>query len=207
MDICIIDSCDNEASSGKGHKYCSKCYFKKRNQKRRRQRGYFRIISHYTCAQSGNPVNATHTKICSVCLEPTIEGDEIIFQTICSNCAKLKPHGALIPRSQPPDFDDFCVECKEIIPSAGTNSKSKKRNQKIQEEPEIDNRENSVTIKRMKNDLSRILNGVIKIKRDTLMIRLIDECGYSRRDASIAVSSVLGLYSYSEEDGMIFFKS
>ena len=58
----------------------------------------------------------------------------------------------------------------------------------------------------MAKDLSRIMNGVVRIKRDTLLKRLIDECGYSMIDASITVSSMLANESYIEDDGMILLR-
>ena len=119
---CIIESCDNEASNGKGHKYCKSCYFKRRNSRRKRkQNGYFRMITHENCSSAGSSIIASHSKICGVCASPTKEGTEIVFQTICSDCAKLKPYGSLIARSQPPEYDDFCIECKVIIPSSNSN--------------------------------------------------------------------------------------
>ena len=164
------------------------------------------MIVHEDCSSSGTPTPASHSKICGVCINPTEEGTNIVFQTICSDCAKLKPHGSLIARTESPEFNDFCVECKAIIPANSKLQKSQNQDDGNIRKDQIE-QSSSVTLKMMVNDLSRILNGVTKIKRNTLLDRLIKECGYTNKDASIAVSSVLGLYSYSEEDGMIIFKS
>ena len=144
------------------------------------------MIVHEQCSSNGTSTTASHSKICGVCGSPSDVGSQIVFQTICSECAKLKPHGALIARNEPPEFDDFCIDCKRIIPSSN-KSPSHNRVPKVTEE-ETEPKEPSVTLKKMVKDLSRILNGVTKIKRNTLLKRLIKECDYSKKDASMSAT-------------------
>jgi len=63
-----------------------------------------------------------------------------------------------------------------------------------------------LSLSQMAADLSRVMNGVVRIKRTTLLDRLMKECEYTMKQASITVSSMLATGSYIEDDGMILLQ-
>jgi hypothetical protein len=195
MPKCQMSGCSNMVKGS--YKHCPKCHFSGKGRKRN---GYFRMIVHSECSEFGeNSVLATHSKSCGICNNMTNEGSEIDFITICVNCARDKDTDSLIAMTQS-GFDDFCKICRTIIGKTTNRYESKKEEEETPIEAE------SAPLNLMVRDLSRIMNGVVKIKRETLLNRLVQECNYSMKDASYAVTSILSNEAYVEDDGMIFLR-
>ena len=201
MPECEMQGCTKQASGN--YKFCKKCYYSKIYKRRgggRRHQGFFRMIVHESCSDYGEKEEIARTnKTCGICEEEITKGSQIQFVTVCIECAEEKNNSSLIAMSES-TFDDFCKICKKVIPRTASKPKSPKS-----ELPNVEN-ESEITLAQMAKDLSRIMNGVVRIKRETLLKRLIDECGYSMIDASITVSSMLANESYIEDDGMILLR-
>ena len=201
MPECEMQGCTKQASGN--NKFCKKCYYSKIYKRRgggRRNQGFFRMIVHDSCSDYGEKeVIARTNKPCGICGEGITKGSQIQFVTVCLECAGDKNNSSLIAMSES-TFDDFCKICKKVIPRTASRPKTTKI-----EEASMPN-ESEITLAQMSKDLSRIMNGVVRIKRETLLKRLIDECGYSMIDASITVSSMLANESYIEDDGMILLR-
>jgi len=197
MPQCQTLGCLKNASGEYPH--CKKCYYSKRGRKNR-DNGFFRMIVHAACSQyEQNEENAISSKTCGVCNKNTEVDSRIEFITICTTCAHEKDSNSLVAMSES-TYDDFCKICKKII--GKTKSKPIHEKKKEVQQPQSD----KLSPSQIAKDLSRIMNGVVRIKRTTLLDRLIKECEYTMKQASIAVSSMLATGSYIEDDGMILLQ-
>ena len=198
MPQCQMPSCSKEAS-GK-YKHCAKCYFSKiRGRKRSRQQpsGFFRMIVHANCSTYDQKEDiAISIKSCGVCNSDTEVDSTIQFVTVCVECAEDKNSSSLIAMSES-TYDDFCKICKKVIPKTMTKPVAEKEKKIEQPLP------SELTLSQMTTDLNRVMNGVVRIRRTTLLDRLMKECEYTMKQASVTVSSMLATGSYIEDDGMI----
>lgn len=213
MPECQMEGCSNFAKGN--YKHCAKCHFSKivpKRRRRRRKNGFHRMILHAACSEKTTGViTATHSKTCGECNLLTDVGEEIIFVTICVDCARNRDPDSLVPQTES-NFNDFCVVCKEVIPQTTPSPSTSEailietHTPKTENNTSHDEYQSQIPLTKMVKDLSRLLNGVVRIKRKNLIKRLIDECSYSKLDASYAVSNVLSTDAYEEEDGMLVLR-